>query len=414
MRLVLTPSQRAASAIPRIQELNPRVKVVPGCSFNELLAKDPTFYSGFDCVIACDHDFTNISMINTAVRFANRPFYAAAIHGFYGYIFADLSAHEFVVERDKSNVAATVGAESLTRAVLGVSTKKDNNGKTVEILKKQEIYCPLILANSSPLPMDVLTNRRKLRSVPALLPCLRALFDFQRSYSRLPGHTAADLGEFTRLATTKSRELQLPPETLRAEFLRSFIQNIGAEIVPTAAFVGGRLSEDVINVLGKREQPIQNFALFDGDALEGKIYSLYSPPPELTMAMEMNGMGGMNGGMAGMGTGMDGLAGGMMMDGSNFTVPNGDFTAMQGFVPMDMAAMNGGMMTDPMNSGFATGLDSNNGLGEVQGALNADLSAAGGPSATPLDATGSAGPASAPANVDGSDMTAAEETGAGS
>ena len=44
------------------------------------------------------------------------------------------------------------------------------------------------------------------------------------------------------------------------------------------------MSEDVINVLGKREQPIQNFALFDGDGLDGRIYSLYSPPPELAMA----------------------------------------------------------------------------------------------------------------------------------
>lgn len=391
------------------------MNVIAGGSFNDLLTKDPTYYNHFDCVIACDHDFTNISMINTAVRFASRPFYAAAIHGFYGYIFADLAAHEFVVERDKSNVAATIGAETLTRAILGVSTKKDNNGKTIEILKKQEIYCPLILANSSPLPMDVLVNRRKLRSVPALLPCLRALFDFQRTYARLPGHTAADLGEFTRLATTKSRELQLPPETLRAEFLRSFIQNIGAEMVPTAAFVGGRLSEDVINVLGKREQPIQNFALFDGDALEGKIYSLYSPPPELTMAMEMNGMAGMNGGMAGMGAGMNGIVDGMMLDGANFTVPNGGFAAMQGMVPMDMAAMNGGMMTEPVNNAFTTGLDTaNNGFNSLGDTSNVDQSVGDVPTAAAPEAGTGSGPTSAPSNADAAAATPTEEAGGNS
>ncbi|KAK5121965.1 hypothetical protein LTR85_004537 [Meristemomyces frigidus] len=295
---------RAEAAIPRIQELNPRVNVASGGTLGDLLVRDQTFYAPFDCVIACDHDCMTLSTINTAARFASRPFYSAGIHGFYGYIFADLVHHDFVIEREKSNIVTPIAPETLTRSVLSVTNKKENNGKNTEIVKKQEIYCPLILANTAPLPPDVLGSRRKLKAVPALLPCLRALFDFQRTYARLPGHTSQDLVVFTTLATNKARELQLPSETLKSDFLRSFIQNIGAEIVPTAAFVGGRLSEDVINVLGKREQPIQNFALFDGDGLEGRIYSLYSPPPEMTMvttgldgAMSMEGMISMTDGM---------------------------------------------------------------------------------------------------------------------
>lgn len=301
--------------MPRIQELNPRVTVKTGGGLTDLLnLQDPTYYAPFDCVIACDHDSMTLSMINTAARFASRPFYAAGIHGFYGYIFADLVGHDFVIEREKSNIATPVAPETMTRSVLSVTSKKENNGKNVEIVKKQEIYCPLILANSSPLPPDVLASRRKLKNVPALLPCLRALFEFQRSFGRLPGHTSQDLTHFTTLATDKSRELQLPPETLRSDFLRSFIQNIGAEIMPTAAFVGGRLSEDVINVLGKREQPIQNFALFDGDGLEGRIYSLYSPPPEAMslLSMGVTSMGDMTSGTM---SGLDMANGGMQGSG---------------------------------------------------------------------------------------------------
>ena len=192
--------------------------------------------------------------------------------------------------------------------------------------------------------------------MPALLPCLRALFDFQRSYGQLPdiGNTQ-HLRDFTNLATNKSRELQLPPETLRAEFLRSFIQNIGAEIVPTAAFVGGRLSEDVINVLGKREQPIQNFALFDGDSLEGRIYSLYSPPPEATLPIGMDMGMPMNGMMDPMAAGMDGM--GMMMN-------NGMMGAsgMGGFGMMQ----DGGMMDGSGMVGLNNGMDS--GMGGMVGA----------------------------------------------
>ena len=229
---------------------------------------------------------------------ANRPFYCAAIHGFYGYIFADLIIHEYVLERERSNKPTLFGPESTTRSVLSVMAKKEKTaeGKVIEIVAKRENYCPLLLANSASLPPSILTNRRRLRAVPPLLPCLRALFDFQSLYSRLPSHTGPDLATFTTLATTSSRSLQLPPETLKSDFLRSFIQGLGAEIVPTAAFVGGRLSEDVINVLGKREQPLQNFALFDGEGLEGRIYCLWSPPPEMIRGVEgLEGVQGVQG-----------------------------------------------------------------------------------------------------------------------
>ncbi|KAK3117326.1 E1 ubiquitin-activating protein aos1 [Teratosphaeriaceae sp. CCFEE 6253] len=287
---------RAEAAIPRIQDLNPRVLVTSGGSLAALLQQDQTFYAPFSCVIACDHDFPTLSTLNTTARFAAVPFYAAAVHGFHGFLFADLVTHDFVLERERSNVATQLGPErgSATRSVVSVTAKRERGGgRNMEVVQKREIYCPLLLANSSPLPADTLASKRKLRAVPALLPCLRALFDFQRTFARLPStDSAPDLAVFTQLATGKAKELQLPAETLQAAFLRSFMQSVGAEIVPTAAFVGGRLAEDVINVLGKREQPVQNLALFDGEALEGRVYCLFSPPPEVVMVGGLAGLGG--------------------------------------------------------------------------------------------------------------------------
>ena len=298
--------KRAQCAIPRIQELNPRVKVASGGNLSDLLAKDQDYYEPFTCIIACDHHFSTLDKINIRARLARRPFYAAALHGVYGFIFADLVEHEFVIEREKSNVPTALAWETRTRKVLSATQKKDpGSAKITEMVKKRETYCPLILANTSTLPSDVLSNRRKLKAVPAVLPCLRAVFDFQRVAGRLPDmHQSQDIAAFTALVTTKSRELKLPPETLHAECLRKFIQNIGAEIVPVAAFVGGRLSEDVINVLGRREQPIQNFAFFDGDSFEANIYCLYSPPPEL--AIPTSTSMGMNAGAVGFGASANG------------------------------------------------------------------------------------------------------------
>lgn len=256
----------------RLRELNPRVNVQIDSS--NIILKDQTYYAPFDIVIACDLDFNTTSQVNAGCRMANRPFYATGMHGFYGYIFADLGQHEYIIEREKSNVSTAIKPESTTRSVLSVTTKKEN-GKNIEMVTKREIYSPLLLANSSPLPPEYLRNRRKMRSVTPLLPAMRALWEFERILSRLPSHSREDLAAYTSLANEKLLELQMPPDTLKADFLRSFLQNIGSEIVPTAAFVGGRLAEDVINVLGKREQPLQNMAFFDGENFNGPIYALH-------------------------------------------------------------------------------------------------------------------------------------------
>ncbi|GAM90968.1 hypothetical protein ANO11243_090150 [Dothideomycetidae sp. 11243] len=265
-------SNRAQTAATRLQELNPRVGVLANAS--DPMQFTDEFYKQFDLIVATDLPFLTTAMINAATRMAMRPFYATGVHGFYGFIFADLVEHEYIIERERSNIYTVVKAETTTRSITAVSTKKEK-GKNIELVTKKEMYSPLLLANSSPLSPEYLKNRRKMKGVSALLPALRALWDFERAMNRFPGHSREDLVMFTTMANEKLLELQLPADTLKAEFLRSFLQNVGSEIVPTAAFVGGRLAEDAINVLGKREQPIQNFLLFDGDTFQAPIYALH-------------------------------------------------------------------------------------------------------------------------------------------
>ncbi|KAF2012772.1 hypothetical protein BU24DRAFT_374542 [Aaosphaeria arxii CBS 175.79] len=265
---------RAEASAPQIQKLNPRVKVNV-ITRDIKQEQDVNFYAAFDVIIATDLDFLSLSSLDSGARLAQRPFYAGGAHGFYGFIFADLGQHDFVVEREKSNRPTVAGPETTTRSVLGSTTKKEN-GKVIEMVTKRELYTPLLLANTSPLPPDMMKSIRKLRKVHPLLTCIRTLWDYQRNgHGYLPTHAHSDLQLFTQLATEKHKELLLPPETLKAEFLRSFLQNLGSEIAPVTAFLGGQLAQDVINVLGKREQPIQNLMLFDGEESVGPIYSLH-------------------------------------------------------------------------------------------------------------------------------------------
>ena len=280
---------RAHAALPHLQKLNPRVNLK--ADEHPIITKPPEYFAAYDITIATSLDIDTLSMINASCRISNRKFYAADTHGMYGYIFSDLITHDFVIERAKSNKVTRINkAETMTRTVLASTTKKES-GKIIEMVSKREIYSPIILANTSPLPAEITNNRRRRLQVTPLVSCLRALFDFQKvSAGRLPSHSRPDLELFTSLATEKHRELLLPTETLRSDFLRSFLQNLGSEIAPVAAFLGGSLAQDVINVLGQREQPLQNLLLFDGEEFKGPIYSLHPFFPDTATMPEQNPM----------------------------------------------------------------------------------------------------------------------------
>lgn len=226
-------------------------------------------------IIATDMEFLTTNAVNACTRIARRPFYYGASHGMYGYIFADLVEHNFVIEREKGNRTTQPGPESATRSVKSVQVKRES-GKVVEMVTKQELYSPLMLAKDSPLPPEISSNARRLKKVHPLLTCVRALWEYQRNgHGIFPSHTPQDLQLFTTIANVKHQELLLPAETLTADFLRSFLQNIGSEIAPVTAFLGGQLAQDVINVLGQREQPIQNLMLFNGEESAGPVYTLH-------------------------------------------------------------------------------------------------------------------------------------------
>ncbi|TKA75320.1 hypothetical protein B0A49_01209, partial [Cryomyces minteri] len=270
---------RAQAGAPIIQDYNPRVAltVLP----LDVRAQSQSFFAPFDLTFACDLDFATMSLINAKTRLVNRAFYAAGTHGLYGFAFADLISHDYILKRTVANIPTALVPESATRAVVAATTVKEG-GANLELVTKRELYSPLVLANSSPLPARYTANRRLLRKVTPLLSCLRAVWDFERSLARLPSHSQADLELFTRLATEKHKELQLPMETLTAEFLRDFMQQLGAEIAPLTSLVGAKVAEDGVNVLSGKEQPLQNLALFDGGASDFPVYALH---PEFEAAL---------------------------------------------------------------------------------------------------------------------------------
>ncbi|KAL2262618.1 hypothetical protein VTK26DRAFT_705 [Humicola hyalothermophila] len=299
-------TNRAAAASAAIQRLNPRVRVHVDTA--DIRSKPPSFYAPFDIIIATDLDSPTLNLVNTATRLNDRPFYAAGSHGMYGFIFADLIEHDFVISRAKSNIPTPLGPESRTRSVLSVTPKPGDEANT-ELVTKRELYSTWLLASdASVLPPEILRSPRRRKVVTPILSCLRALWSFQtqaqaqaqaQSSSYAPSAppnpargTRADLALFTRLCGEHHKALGLPAETLRSEVLRAFLQNVGAEVAPAAAVLGGQLAQDVINVLGRSQQPVQNFVVFDGNAaMDAAVYPLHPEGPLGRALLPLSGPG---------------------------------------------------------------------------------------------------------------------------
>lgn len=130
-------ANRAEAAAPQIRKLNPRVNVI--VDQMNIRNKGPDYFGAYDIVIATDLDPDALNIINTATRINHKPFYAAGVHGLYGFIFSDLIQHDYVVEREKSNMSTQVKAETRTRSVIGVNQKKEND-KRIEMVTKRELY----------------------------------------------------------------------------------------------------------------------------------------------------------------------------------------------------------------------------------------------------------------------------------
>lgn len=268
---------RAMICHGNLQRLNPRVTITYDMS--DIRSKGPSFFAPFNIVIATDvWDPRTLTIINTATRAKGTPFYAASSHGMYGYIFADLVEHRFVVERETSNRVTVPGSqESRTCRVVGVQRKKNDTGKNVEMVTFEELYSTFMLADAAKLPEEIYKRRNRLKAVSPALPCFRALFEFaeRNAEGQLPDKTHhQDIAMFTRLATAKKSALGLSEE-LKSDFLRGFLQGVGTELVAVTAIIGAQLAQDVINVLGGTQQPIQNMLIFDGNKQESNVYSLH-------------------------------------------------------------------------------------------------------------------------------------------
>ncbi|KAH8918105.1 hypothetical protein BT69DRAFT_1354178 [Atractiella rhizophila] len=249
---------RVEAAQSRIKALNPRVEIA---TFTDVsLLRNEEFLQQFNLVCLTDSHPHLITQVNNLCRRLHVKFYAASVWGVYGYIFADLLNHEYVIEKEE----ATPSNPSLKRKIT---------------VKKSQDY----VSYESALSHRFELSAKKLKKIPPSLWATLVLWEYQRQNDgSLPQEEVSDdpfssnetVQKLLQIATvTLPRHGVKDSSLLPPSLLQTLSITAAYDFTPTCAVLGGVLAQDILNVVGGKEIPIINTVILDGDAGTGNVYA---------------------------------------------------------------------------------------------------------------------------------------------
>lgn len=241
---------RGEAAIPRISILNPHVVVQRmNKRLEDLSAAE---LEQFNIVIVNDHTFNQITNLNTKCRQASTSLYASGAFGLFAYIFVDLISHKYIVERKT----------------------KVKGQREEEIIKERHEchYIPFGDIQNAKMPSEM--TPKQLRRTSFLLPLFLGIARFEKKFEVQPNDK--NLKVLKDIINEICSELNLPTLVISDEKINKFFRQAAVDSVPVASVIGSILGQDVLNVLSRRERPITNLLVYEGDSFSAPIYDMHS------------------------------------------------------------------------------------------------------------------------------------------
>lgn len=249
----------------KIMDLNPRVEFsIEADTFEELISKRNDKY---DIVIGTELNKNQIIQLNKWSRSNNIPLYVAGSNGLFGYIFADLIQFDARDKKLQSVKQSELGPISSNKEIISleVTTDPEDPKKIYENLVTRNKYIPFEILLGKATLEGKLTKRQLKRVSPILPLTLTHLKDTNMALN--------NVSLFKEELGKTCKQLGIDPTlVLKPEYVEQFIKQNGVEFSPVAAVLGGAVSQDVINILGKKQQPLNNFIIFDGITLDMPIF----------------------------------------------------------------------------------------------------------------------------------------------
>ncbi|KAI8928835.1 hypothetical protein BC831DRAFT_446751 [Entophlyctis helioformis] len=243
---------RAEAVAPRVQQLNPRVKVV-ACT-RPIDQLEDGFFDDFDLVCVISTNPSVLTKINSIARAKSLSFWGAAIMGMYGYIFSD---HGPEYRYMTTHHAA---APTATAAATATAAKTDAASRVEQSLS----YCSFADAVTHATFGATKMDRRFKRKAHPLYFALRVLWEAWTEHGRFPDPSHdAQLDELLATKTAAMAKAECDPAFLPDDLLKAVAAVVDRELQPACAVLGGLLAQELLKVLSRSEAPFHNVLLYD-------------------------------------------------------------------------------------------------------------------------------------------------------
>ncbi|CDS00719.1 related to AOS1-Smt3p activating protein [Sporisorium scitamineum] len=204
--------------------------------------------------------------LNDTTRAAGIKFFLSATQGFGGFYFADQISHDYIVERILSSTTTKT------------DTTSSETAPETQRVKRRQTFVPLSASLAQ--QWTGLTERQQRRTrLPLDWFIWLSLTDLQSRLSS-SNHTDTSISALAlkNRTTAMIREKGLTPEIVFSQFsadneevdrmFDSVVSNAGTGVAlaPVASVVGGILSQDILNSVGGREEPVVNWLFLSIDA----------------------------------------------------------------------------------------------------------------------------------------------------
>lgn len=204
-----------------------------------------------------------LTMLSDTTRKAGVKFFLSSTYGFGGFYFADQITHDYIVER-------TIPASSAT-------TSSTSNGANDEKKRIKQRQAFVSLSESLSHTWPNLTDRQQRRiKLPLDWFIWLALTDLQSRLANDAPTTRISASALKNRTIAMIKEKGLNPNVIlpptEGEEVEAIFENVvkmggaGVTLAPVGSVLGGVLSQDILNSISGREEPVVNWLFLNSDA----------------------------------------------------------------------------------------------------------------------------------------------------
>ncbi|CDK26560.1 unnamed protein product [Kuraishia capsulata CBS 1993] len=261
----------------RIQELNPRVELK--YSAEEWSTKESSWFKDFEIVVVSGLNKEETRKLNIITRENGVRLYTSGSHGLYGYLFVDLIQHDSQIKSKREGIAKKVGAINSVSQIVQVDGIVENDER-VEVVTIRNNYrsfdeiCKDGSVSADKFKEFFKSEKKLKKLVSPALPVIFGLLDFDSQHGKDLENIHIEADSLKEKALEACAHFQISQEIVKPEVVDELARQAYTEFQPVSAVIGGAIAQDVINMLGRREHPMNNFVVFEALASKMPVYVL--------------------------------------------------------------------------------------------------------------------------------------------